>query len=31
VPEQEFINEARKTFAGKILVGRDLLVVKPAE
>ncbi len=28
VPEEEFINEARKEFSGKILVGRDLMIVK---
>jgi ribonuclease Z len=30
-PEQEFLDEAKKAFSGKIIVGRDLMVVKPPE
>jgi ribonuclease Z len=30
-PEQDFLDEAKKAFSGKILVGRDLMVVKPTE
>jgi ribonuclease Z len=29
--EQDFLDEAKKTFSGKIIVGRDLMVVKPSE
>jgi ribonuclease Z len=28
-PAQDFLDEAKKAFHGKILVGRDLMVVKP--
>jgi ribonuclease Z len=29
--EQDFLDEARKAFRGKIIVGRDLMVIKPSE
>jgi ribonuclease Z len=29
--EQDFLEEAKKTFNGKIIVGRDLMVIKPPE
>jgi ribonuclease Z len=30
-PEQEFLNEAKSAFSGKIIVGRDLLSVQPSD
>lgn len=30
-PEQEFLDEAKKTFNGKIIIGKDLMVIKPGE
>jgi ribonuclease Z len=30
VPDQEFLDEARKAFHGKIIVGRDLMVITPS-
>ena len=31
VPEQIFLNEAKKEFHGKIVVGRDLMRIRPSD
>jgi ribonuclease BN (tRNA processing enzyme) len=29
--EKDFLDEAKKAFSGKVIVGRDLMVIKPTE